>query len=234
MNGSVSGNIPDMLEGSLSGFIRATGGGGSTVIVSPETIEDGTLICTITVDGTPYYIYAPTPIEPEEVDVYPILESGTKIATITIGSNDFDIYAPTPSAPTSVVVSPSLQSGTKIGTITVNGTSYDLYAPTPSGAIYNTDEQIIGTYFGKPLYQKCFDNLNISASGGTWINTVNIPNGLDCIEVKCWGHFSEDFLVVPIQSHIDSTNNSLLELFFGNIPQRTIIRMMVQYTKTTD
>lgn len=127
MNGSVFGEIPDLLEGGISGFITPKGGGsGSTVVVSPEIIPDGTLICTITVDSTPYYIYAPTP---EDVNVTQILGSGTKIAQITIGNQTTDIYAPTPIIPDAVVVTPTLQSGVKIGSITVGSVTTDLYAP---------------------------------------------------------------------------------------------------------
>ena len=99
---------------------------------------------------------------------------------------------------------------------------------------YTTDEQVIGTWFGKPLYQKCYDNLNITVQDNKWNNLITILNGQDCIGLKVWGEFSEYFEMIPTTSHIDSTNGQLEARFTGLDADRIVKKIMVQYTKTTD
>ena len=36
---------------------------------------------------------------------------------------------------------------------------------------YSTSEQVIGTYLGKPLYQKTWNNLLVAITGNVWANT---------------------------------------------------------------
>lgn len=73
-------------------------GGGSTVEVT-QVLSSGTKIASISVDGTPTDLYAPTPTEPTDVDVTQVVSTGTKIATITVDNVPTDLYAPTPSTP---------------------------------------------------------------------------------------------------------------------------------------
>lgn len=99
---------------------------------------------------------------------------------------------------------------------------------------YTTDEQVIGTWFdGRPIYQKVWDNLNINVTANNWTNTITITDGIDVVDCKAWGAFGNDyFLIVPTQAHIQSDNGGLLEIWAPR--NRTVLRMMVQYTKTTD
>lgn len=99
---------------------------------------------------------------------------------------------------------------------------------------YTTDEQVIGTWFdGRPIYQKVWDNLNINVTANNWTNTITITDGIDVVDCKAWGAFGNDyFLIVPTQAHIQSDNEGLLEIWAPS--NRTVLRMMVQYTKTTD
>lgn len=244
MNGSVSGSIPDMLEGGLSGYVRAIGGGGSTVIVSPEIIEDGTLICTITVNSTPYYIYAPTP--PSAVSFSRTLSDGTKIGEITIGNVTTDIYAPTPITPEVVTVTPTLTDGTKIGTITIGTTSVDLYAPTPSSNIvYLNTEHIVGTWLdGRPLYEKTLESSQDFSSGtksitdNDWINA----DMLMIIDGFITSSTSSGEYNLPMNYHEDSSyytysgyrvyNHSIFIRCAGFSSSKATFT--VRYTKTTD
>lgn len=107
---------------------------------------------------------------------------------------------------------------------------------TPQSSVnYSTDELLIGTYFGKPLYQKSFDGLNVNVNNTSWYNITNIPNGKDLVDIKMWGMFDEYYMLIPCQAHIDSTKNGLLEVIFSGLNNtRTVKRLAVQYTKTTD
>ena len=98
-----------------------------------------------------------------------------------------------------------------------------------------TEEIVVGTWFdGRPIYQKVWDNLSFSLPSSTWANTVTIPNGIDVVDIKMWGAFgNEYFLITPAQSHINSSDG-ILEVFANTTSTRTVLRMMVQYTKPTD
>lgn len=99
---------------------------------------------------------------------------------------------------------------------------------------YSTTEQQIGTWMGKPLYQKVFDNLNVNVSNGSWINITTIQDGLDLIDIKLWGQFAEYYMLIPSQAHIDSSSGILEVYYYGLNATRTVTRVAVQYTKTTD
>lgn len=67
---------------------------GSDVVVD-QALASGTKIATISVDGNPTDIYAPTPTPATVVQVNPILDTGTQIASISVDNQSYEIYAPT-------------------------------------------------------------------------------------------------------------------------------------------
>lgn len=82
------------LTGNVQGLLELLGGGDS-VTISTE-FESGELLATITLnDDDTYYIYAPTPPTPTEVNVNPILTSGEHIADIEVNGVTSELYAPT-------------------------------------------------------------------------------------------------------------------------------------------
>lgn len=102
-------------------------------VSADTTVNSGTKIATITIDGTEYVIYSPS------VSYESAITGGTKVGTITVGTNTFDVYAPSSSAGGSTVsVVPKTLTGTNIAEITVDGTTYQLYAPTSGGGSGST------------------------------------------------------------------------------------------------
>lgn len=69
---------------------------GKSVVVCTQELSTGTLIATITVNGTPVNLYAPAGGGGDTVAWSQVLLSGTKIGTITINGTSTDVYAPTP------------------------------------------------------------------------------------------------------------------------------------------
>lgn len=117
-------------------------------VSADTTINSGTKIATITIDGTEYVIYAPN------VSYESAITGGTKAGTITVGTNTFDVYTPASSTGGSTVsVVPKTLTGTNIAEITVDGTTYQLYAPTGGSGSGSTvtAEAILteGTQIGK-------------------------------------------------------------------------------------
>ena len=70
---------------------------GKSVVVCTQELSTGTLIATITVNGTPVNLYAPNGGGGGDTVAWTqVLLSGTKIGTITINGTPTDVYAPTP------------------------------------------------------------------------------------------------------------------------------------------
>lgn len=70
---------------------------GKSVVVCSQELSTGTLIATITVNGTPVNLYAPNGGGGgDTVSWTQVLSSGTKVGTITINGTSTDVYAPTP------------------------------------------------------------------------------------------------------------------------------------------
>lgn len=209
MSGSLGGVIDDMLSGSVAGNIQFESSGGSTVTITP-TLESGTKIADFSIDDVAGVLYAPTPEQPIEY---------TAGANIQISEEN--------------VISATDTTYTAGNNITIdNGV---ISAIGGSSLNYSTTEEVVvGTWFdGRPIYQKVWDNLNINVTANNWTNTITITDGIDVVDCKAWGAFGNDyFLIVPTQAHIKSDNEGLLEIWAPS--NRTVLRMMVQYTKTTD
>ena len=85
MSGALSGAIDEMLQGSVAGNISFSGGGGSSVTITP-TLESGTKIADYSIDGEGGSLYAPTPTEYSAGENISI-ENGEISATYEAGEN---------------------------------------------------------------------------------------------------------------------------------------------------
>lgn len=98
---------------------------------------------------------------------------------------------------------------------------------------YSTSEQVIGTYFGKPLYEKTWDNLSIAINGSNWVY-FNDPVDIDNVVsfVACY-QGANGFLHCAISEYQRSNSNGIMFAGFNGF-NRTVNRITAQYTKTTD
>lgn len=176
----MQGNID--FTGSLSGSIAGSGGGGSTVTITP-TLESGTKIADYSIDSTSGSLYAPTQEELPDTIVTKALRkyndtSQTKIMTITTYDSENeqevsqDIYAP---SPVQCWYSPGLEQDYQIGQFTYGGVTQNVYIP----------------YFQRPL--TAGNNITIDAnnvisasSGASGINysTTEQDTGVKWIDNK--------------------------------------------------
>jgi hypothetical protein len=106
------------VDGTIYGI--SGGGGGSTVIVTP-TLQSGTKVADIDVDGNTSSLYAPTPTT---VVANPSGTPSTDLEKITIGSTDYNIPVGS-----TVVANPTGTSGSDLTRIKIDGTDYNI----PSG-----------------------------------------------------------------------------------------------------
>lgn len=122
--------------------------------------------------------------------------------------------------------------------------------------IYDNTEKVVGTWFGKPLYRKTFNLLNVPTKGtnkGTTDYTYN--HGIENIEVAWIGgesfiYGTSDNTFHNVNSYIGSTTNAFLDraihatvdltklsIYVGtysSLQTQVNICVSVYYTKTTD
>ena len=108
---------------------------------------------------------------------------------------------------------------------------------TPSGELahhYSTNEQVIGTWIdGKPLYEKTWDNLSIALNANNWVyfnDPVDIEN---VISFVAYYYNSDRYLHCAISEYQRSNSNGIMFSGFSGF-NRTVNRIVAQYTKTTD
>lgn len=166
------------------------------------SVSSGTLLGTITVDGTKYSIYAPSSsisgsddvvsIIQENVTITPILTSGTQIASVTIGDQTtFYLYAPTSDTSgvtadelTSLVTyNAEVSSGTLLGYLVVNGEKTAIYAPTAEVA----DEGSTVTWSGttKSTDDGSYEIGTLTIDGNTY--TLYGVNTEGDVDPSSWG-----------------------------------------------
>ena len=98
---------------------------------------------------------------------------------------------------------------------------------------YSTSEQVIGTYFGKPLYEKTWDNVSIGINGNDWVY-FNDPVDIDnVISFAAYWNNSDRYLRCAISEYQSSNSNGIMFAGFNGM-NRTVNRITAQYTKTTD
>lgn len=103
-----------------------------------------------------------------------------------------------------------------------------------AGHHYSTQERVVGTWFGKPLYEKSW-NVSIalpSGSANTWVST-----GIAIASVNCDGLAGGELIDDQNQCIAGSIGFIEQKTYFAIYPQiggRTISKVTVRYTKTTD
>ena len=98
---------------------------------------------------------------------------------------------------------------------------------------YSTNEQVVGTYFGKPLYEKTWDNVSIALNGTNWVY-FNDPVDIDnVISFDAYYNNSDRYLHCAISEFQRSNSNGIMFSGFSGM-NRTVNRITAQYTKTTD
>ena len=103
--------------------------------------------------------------------------------------------------------------------------------------IYSTNEQIIGTWLGKPLYRKVIEYTFLEANTANAVTTI--PN-LEYF-TKIEGFFIEGInrFLVPYSYNNEAincytSNNVLYEIHNYSFPNNKTAFITIEYTKTTD
>lgn len=201
---SLQGNISALVN--MSGAVSESGAGSQ--VAYQQVVDNGTLLGTITIDGSTYGIYAPAGSGGgSEVSYTQIVQTGTKIGTITIDGVSTDIYAPTGgSGGSTVSFSRSKNSGTAVGTLTIDGVATTLYCDSVSASQFdgNTYKELDLTINDDPNESVAFrvsqavngmydvaiaslndgDILRWSGEDNKWINGFNVElNELDDVHI---------------------------------------------------
>lgn len=98
---------------------------------------------------------------------------------------------------------------------------------------YSTSEQVIGTWLGKPLYERVYTGLSIPLNGNDWVyynDPVDVENVID---FKAFADNSGRLLNCAITEYQRSNTNGIM---FSGITgfNRTVNIIVAQITKTTD
>lgn len=94
---------------------------------------------------------------------------------------------------------------------------------------YDTNEQVIGTWLGKPLYQKVFTGLSV-VLGSDWVNAIDISSLYMENCILGIGIVSNTYQT-PLCTRI---NGNYLQAYMNGMGGVTITTIVIQYTKTTD
>ena len=95
---------------------------------------------------------------------------------------------------------------------------------------YSTSEQVIGTYLGKPLYQRTWNNLTVAITANSWANT-----GISAIDIDVIvdGTMQDDNKQ-KIGGTIGFMSSHTYIGVYPQIGNRDLTSLTVQYTKSTD
>ena len=95
---------------------------------------------------------------------------------------------------------------------------------------YDTSEKVIGTWFGKPLYKRTWDNLTVSITANTWANTGISATEIDVIVDGTM----QDDNKQKIGGTIGFMSSHTYIGVYPQIGNRDLKSLTVLYTKTTD
>ena len=95
---------------------------------------------------------------------------------------------------------------------------------------YSTSEQLIGTYLGKPLYQKTWNNLSVSLTANTWANTGISATDIETIVDGTM----QDNNLQKIGGTIGFMSSHTYIGVYPQIGNRDLSTLTVQYTKISD
>lgn len=153
-----------------------TGSGGGSQVALSNVLQSGTRIVTITIDGVPTDIKAPSGGGGDSVQISHLLDSGTRIAVITVNGVEYWLYAPTSGGSGSLVsITNLLSSGTRLATLLIDGVDYDIVAPLGDTVEISNLLQS-GTRIGTLRINGVDNQIFAPNSGGGGGSTVNIGN----------------------------------------------------------
>lgn len=95
---------------------------------------------------------------------------------------------------------------------------------------YSTSEQLIGTYLGKPLYQKTWNNLSVSLTANTWANTGISATDIETIVDGTM----QDNNLQKIGGTIGFMSSHTYIGVYPQIGNRNLTALTVLYTKISD
>lgn len=218
----MQGNID--FTGSLTGSIAGSGGGGSTVTITP-TLESGTKIADYTIDSESGYLYAPTPPQGgvldvqvnntqvpnyesvvensiAKIDLYPYLEKSEAYTIIDLINDEIELVDGKVGNLEQIVPykQDKLIAGNNINIDANNVIS----ASGGSSWDYSTSEVNTGQKWidGKDIYCKVINNITISGTS----TTVSISNVDKLIKFDGYLISSDSNYSIPIASYWETTS----------------------------
>ena len=102
---------------------------------------------------------------------------------------------------------------------------------------YDGTERVIGTWFGKPLYQRTFTGLSTNTNGANWVSVsgITIQNLEEIISCDAYRVSGGGILTkMAIAEFSNNTNNGLQVSVVSSAFNGQIKTVTIQYTKTTD
>lgn len=106
---------------------------------------------------------------------------------------------------------------------------------TPNGNYahhYSESEQIIGTWIdGSTIYRKIITGLSITLSQNAWTTLPNIiiENGKDLIDAKCYGTYTEQYLINCSKVHLNKADGTIEIRCVDS--DTTLTAICLEYTK---
>ena len=239
-------------NGTLTGSIAGSGGGGGSDVSITPTYNQGTKIADYSIDGNEGAIYTP------EIEITKYVSSGVKICEIegveifapsygyidTLGDSNVEQIGGfsqganvTPVNVKRVSYSNDVSNGEKIGSLTVGDTSYNVYQKQSSNIIVDNNEKVVGSWFDETLYEKTIVIHNESiVNRNMTIATID-----STFRVKNWKAFAIDNGInYPIPYVGGSANASLFFRDSGSVEFTTTnatfgagsdFYITIQYTK---
>lgn len=108
--------------------------------------------------------------------------------------------------------------------------------------IYSTEEQVIGTWLGKPAYRKVIttsEYINVNESMNIPHNIQNLEHVIKCDGMLCWGGLNMPFPTHYenqerefVINYVDTTNVKVTS--FNESWGSYSVYIILEYTKTTD
>ena len=180
-----------------SKWVNAAESGGGSNVSWNQILQSGTQIASITINGSTYNVYAPTPITNLNGLSDVTLANLANGQVLQYNSNTSKWENKSISVGNSVEFTQVLSSGVKIGTITIDGTDYDIYAPQggggsyePNGVTYtivnnSTDETQSGQTARSIVVNKFEDNVQTDTGSLSYATVVTTgPNNFTVGNVK--------------------------------------------------
>ena len=180
-----------------SKWVNAAESGGGSNVSWNQVLQSGTQIASITINGTSYTVYAPTPITNLNGLSDVTLANLANGQVLQYNSSTSKWENKSISVGDSVEFTQILSSGVKIGTITIDGTDYDIYAPQggggsyePNGVTYtiinnDTDDTQSGQTARSIVVNKFEDNVQTDTGSLSYATVVTTgPNNFTVGNVK--------------------------------------------------